>query len=172
MSSRTLPCWVALGMTALAAVGPHAMASDYTSIVLSTVVARPAGEVWKDIGGFCDIGAFMKMKCAYASGSGGLGTVRTLAGRVNEVMVGQTSHSYTYTQQPILKDMYHATVDVEPAGPGESRIFYRIVYDQSNLAPGQTKEKYRAQHVMMFTRALASMKKSVEGTSTGSSDAQ
>jgi Polyketide cyclase / dehydrase and lipid transport len=172
MSARTLPCWVALGLAGFAAVGSQAMATDYTTIVLSTVVARPAAEVWKDIGGFCDIGAAMKMKCTYTSGTGGLGTVRTLAGRVNEVMVGETSHSYTYTQQPVLKDMYHATVDVEPAGRGESKIFYRIVYDQSNLAPGQTKEKYRAQHVSMFTRALASMKKTVEGAGTSSSDAQ
>lgn len=166
MSNRTLPCLAALAMTGLATVGSQAVAADYTTIVLSTDVARPAAEVWKAVGGFCDIGTFMKMKCTYASGTGGLGTVRTLAGRVNEVMVGQTPHSYTYTQQPVLKDMYHATVDVEPAGPGQSKIFYRVVYDQSNLAPGQTKEKYRDQHVRMFTGALAQMKKRAEGSAT------
>ncbi|MGH8141372.1 MAG: SRPBCC family protein [Steroidobacteraceae bacterium] len=162
MSNRTRLCWVALGIAGLAGAGSQALAADYTTIVLSTNVARPAGEVWKDVGGFCDIGSFMKMKCAYTSGTGGLGTVRELAGRIDEVMVGQTPHSYTYTQQPVLKDMYHATVDVEPAGRGESKIFYRIVYDQSNLAPGQTKEGYRAQHIRMFTGALASMKKRAE----------
>ncbi|HTT04659.1 MAG TPA: SRPBCC family protein [Steroidobacteraceae bacterium] len=164
MRNRTLLCLAALGITGLAVAGSQALAADYTTIVLSTDVARPVAAVWKDVGGFCDIGAFMKMKCTYTSGNGGLGTVRTLAGRVNEVMVGQTAHSYTYTQQPVLKDMYHATVDVEPAGPGQSKIFYRIVYDQSNLAPGQTKEKYREQHIRMFTGALAQMKKRVEGS--------
>ncbi len=170
MSNRTLPCLVALGIAGLAGAGSQVFAADYTTIVLSTDVARPAAEVWKKVGGFCDIGAFMKMKCAYTSGTGGLGTVRTLAGRVNEVMVGETPHSYTYTQQPVLKDMYHATVDVEPAGPGESKIFYRIVYDQSNLLPGQTKEKYRAQHIRMFTGALAQMKKRAEGAADAAGD--
>lgn len=171
MSNRTLPWLAALGIVGFAFAGSQAMATDYTTIVLSTTVARPASQVWKDVGGFCDIGTFMKMKCTYSSGTGGLGTVRTLGGRINEVMVGQTPHSYTYTQQPVLKDMYHATVDVEPAGRGESKIFYRIVYDQSNLLPGQTKEKYHDQHVKMFTRALAMMKKTAEGA-TDSSDAQ
>lgn len=166
MSIRTLPCLIVLGVSGLATAGSQAMAADYTTIVLSTDVARPAAEVWKRIGGFCDIGAFLKLECTYTSGTGGLGTVRTLAGRINEVMVGQTPHSYTYTQQPVLKDMYHATVDVEPAGPGQSKIFYRIVYDQSNLAPGQTKEKYRAQHIRMFTSALAQMKKRAEGSAS------
>ncbi|HTW75204.1 MAG TPA: SRPBCC family protein [Steroidobacteraceae bacterium] len=171
MSNRTLPWWMALGIAGLAAVGSQALAADYTTIVLSTVVARPAGEVWKDVGGFCDIGAWLKMKCVYTEGTGGLGTVRQLAGRIDEVMVGQTTHSYTIAQ-PANKDMFHATIDVEPAGPGESRIFYRMVYDQSNLAPGQTKEGYRAQHVRMFTRALASMKKTVEGSGRDSASGQ
>jgi hypothetical protein len=169
MIKRTLPCWMALGIAGVAAVAPQARAADYTTIELSAVVARPRAEVWKDVGGFCDIGAWLKMKCAVISGTGGLGSVRQLAGRIDEVMVGETPHSYTIAQ-PANKDGYHATIDVESAGRGKSRIFYRIVYDQSNLAPGETKEKYRAQHVMMFKRALAAMKKIVEGSS--SADAQ
>lgn len=169
MSYRTLPCWVALGVIGVAGAGLQAMAADtadsgFTTIVLTADVAKPAAEVWKKIGGFCDIGNFMKMKCAYASGDGGLGTVRTLNGRIKEVMVGQTAHSYTYTQDPVLKDMYHATLDVEPAGPGKSKIFYRIVYDPSGLLPNQTPEKYHDQHVRMFSGPLAKMKAAAEGT--------
>ena len=176
MSYRTLPCWVALGVVGLACAGAQAIAADsgsadsasadsgFTTIILTADVAKPAAEVWKKIGGFCDIGNFMKMKCAYASGDGGLGTVRTLNGRIKEVMVGQTSHSYTYTQDPVLKDMYHATLDVESAGPGKSKIFYRIVYNPSGLLPNQTPEKYHDQHVRMFSGPLAKMKAAAEGT--------
>ncbi len=161
MRNRTLCYLAALGIGAMVGAGSPAVAADYTTIVLSTDVARPASEVWKKIGGFCDIGAWLKLKCVYTSGTGGLGTVRQLAGRIDEVMVGQTPHSYTYAQ-PANKSLYHGTVDVESAGPHRSKIIYSIVYDQLNLAPGETKEQYRAQHIKMFTGALASMKKAAE----------
>ena len=162
MSNRGLLCGLVLGIAGLAGGGSQARGADFTTIVLSTDVARPAGEVWKEVGEFCDVGAWLKMKCAYVSGTGGLGSVRQLAGRIDEVMVAQTAHSYTITQ-PANKDLFHATLGVEPTGPEKSRIVYSIVYDQSNLEPGETKERYRAQHIRMFTSALALMKKRVEG---------
>lgn len=162
MSIRTLPCWMALGMAGLAGASSRAQAADFTTIVVSTNVAGPAAEVWKEVGGFCDVGAWLKLKCAYISGNGGLGTVRQLAGRIDEVMVAQTPRSYTITQ-PANKDLFHATLGVEPAGPHASKITYSVVYDQSNLAPGETKEKYREQHIKMYAGALAQMKKRVEG---------
>ncbi len=162
MRTRTLCCLVALGIAGLAAAGSRAMAADYTTIVLSTDVSRSASEVWKMVGGFCDIGAWLKVKCAYTSGTGGLGTVRRLADRIDEVMVGETPRSYTYAQ-PANKSLYHGTVAVESLGPHKSRIVYSLFYDQSSLAPGETKEQYRAQHIKMFTGALDSMKKLAEG---------
>jgi hypothetical protein len=162
MSIRTLPCCLALGIAGLAGAGPQALAADFTTIVLSADVARPAGEVWKEVGGFCDVGTWLKLKCAYVSGTGDLGSVRQLAGRIDEVMVAQTPHSYTITQ-PANKDLFHATLGVESTGPNKSKITYSIVYDQSNLAPGETKERYREQHIKMFTGALALMKKRVDG---------
>ncbi|HWG76660.1 MAG TPA: SRPBCC family protein [Steroidobacteraceae bacterium] len=162
MRIRTLPCCLALGIAGLAGVASQAEATDFTTIVVSTEVAAPAAQVWKEVGDFCGVSAWLKMKCAYISGNGGLGTVRQLAGRVDEVMVAQTPRSYTITQ-PANKDEFHATLGVEPAGPHASKIIYSVVYDQSNLAPGETKEKYRAQHVRMYTGALAQMKKRVEG---------
>jgi hypothetical protein len=160
MSNRTLPCWVALGIAGLAGAGSQAQAADYTTIVQSTDVAQPAAEVWKKVGDFCNIGAWMKLKCVFTSGTGDLGTTRQLAGRIDEVMVAQTPHSYTITQ-PANKDGFHATLDVEPAGPHASKIVYSMVYDQSNLAPGETKEKYRAQHIKMCAGAIEWMKKRV-----------
>ncbi len=162
MRNRTRCCLAALGIAGLAGAGSQAVAADYTTIVLSTVVAQPASVVWKKVGGFCDIGSWLKLKCVYTSGTGGLGTVRQLAGRIDELMVGETPHSYTYTQ-PANKSLYHGTVDVEPMGPHKSKIVYSIVYDQSKLAPNEMPDAYRAQHIKMFTGALASMKKAAEG---------
>ncbi len=162
MRNRTRYGLAALCLAGIAGAGSRAVAADYTTIVLSTVVARPASEVWKKVGGFCDIGAWLKLKCVYTSGDGGLGTVRQLAGRIDEVMVGETPRSYTYAQ-PANKSLYHGTVDVEPRGPHESRIVYSLVYDPSKLAPGETPDAYRAQHIKMFTAALASMKRAAEG---------
>ncbi len=162
MSNRTLPCWLALGIAGLAGAGSQAVAADYTTIVQSAAVAQPAAEVWKKVGDFCNIGAWMKLKCVYTSGTGGLGTVRQLAGRIDEVMVARTAHSYTIAQ-PASKDGFHATLDVEPAGPHASRIVYSMVYDQSNLAPGETKQRYRAQHIRMCAGALEWMKQRVQG---------
>ncbi|MGH8258654.1 MAG: SRPBCC family protein [Steroidobacteraceae bacterium] len=153
---------VALGALGLSVMGSQAMAADYATIVLSTNVDRPADAVWKKIGGFCDLGAVLKMSCTYTSGSGGLGTVRLLAGRIEEVMVAKTAHSYTYTQ-PDTKILYHGTVDVEPAGRGKSRILYSLFYDQSDLKTEADKTKARDQRTKVFTRALDSMKKLAEG---------
>ncbi len=162
MRTRTLCCLAALGVSGLVAAGSRAVAADYATIVLSVDVARPAGEVWKKVGGFCDIGAWMKLKCVYTSGTGGLGTVRRLADRIDEVMVAETPHSYTYTQ-PDTKILYHGTLAVESAGPHKSKILYSLFYDQSNLATDEAKAQARQQRTTAFTRALDSMKKLAEG---------
>lgn len=163
MRKHTLRRLVALGAMGLSMVGAQAMAADYTTIVLSVDVARPASEVWKKVGGFCQIRDWMKVKCAYTSGNGDLGTVRHLSGgfSVDEIMVGKTPHSYTYTQ-PNSKILYHGTVDVEPAGPHASRIIYSLFYDQSDLTTDAAKAKAREQRTQVFTRALDSMKQLAE----------
>jgi hypothetical protein len=162
MRNRMLRCLVALGVVGLFAASAEAATADYATIVLSVDVARPAGEVWKKVGGFCDIGAWMKLKCVYTSGSGGLGTVRRLADRINEVMVAQTARSYTYTQ-PDSKILYHGTLAVESAGPHKSKIIYSLFYDQSDLTTDEAKTHAREQRTKTFTGALDSMKKLAEG---------
>lgn len=144
-----------------AAAAGAATAADYATIVLSVDVARPASEVWKKVGGFCDIGTWLKMKCVYTSGSGDLGTVRRLADRIDEVMVAKTARSYTYTQ-PNTTILYHGTVAVEPAGPGKCKIIYSLFYDQSNLKTEEAKSQAREQRTTVFNRALESMKQLAE----------
>lgn len=164
MRIRT-PCWLAaFGATGVLLAGSDARAADYAAIVLSVDVARPADVVWKKVGGFCEIGPVLKMKCAYTSGNGGLGTVRHLSGRfdIDEVMVAKTSHSYTYTQ-PNAKNLYHGTVDVERDGRSRSKIIYSVFYDQSDLKTDAARAQARDRYTKAFTGALNTMKQMAEG---------
>ena len=165
MRNRTLSWLAAFGAAGVLLAGSDARAADYATVVLSVDVARPADAVWKKIGDFCQIGPVLKMKCAYTSGNGNLGTVRHLSGRFNvdEVMVAQTSHSYTYTQ-PDTKILYHGTVAVEATGPESSKIVYSVFYDQSDLKTDDARAKSRDRYTKAFTGALDTMKKMAEGS--------
>src|SRR5439155_9492336 len=79
-----------------AASGPAVASPTYTSIPLEITVNRPAAEVWRRVGKFCDIGEWLQIPCTITSGKDGeFGAVRSVAG---EVLVGKTELSYTYTQ--------------------------------------------------------------------------
>ena len=68
----------------------------YVSIPMEVTVNRPAAEVWKRVGKYCDIGEWLQTTCTIVSGKDGeIGTVRSIGG---EVLVGKTELSYTYTQ--------------------------------------------------------------------------
>ncbi len=162
MKYRVLGWVAACGASGVLLAGSEVWAADYATIVLSVDVARPADAVWKKIGGYCEIGGVLKMKCVYTSGNGDLGTVRRLADRIDEVMVAKTSHSYTYTQ-PDSKILYHGTVDVESAGPDSSKIIYSLFYDQSDLKTEEARTKARDQRTKAFTRVLDTMKRMAEG---------
>lgn len=63
------------------------------------------------------------------------GAVRTIAGRIVEVMVSNTDLSYTYTYaQPPAPDQYHGSLEVVPVTATTSEIRYMIFRDQSSLA--------------------------------------
>ena len=73
-----------------------ALAPTYVSIPLEITVNRPAAEVWKRVGKYCDIGEWLQVQCTITSGKDGeFGAVRSVA---SEVLVGKTELSYTYTQ--------------------------------------------------------------------------
>src|SRR5580704_15296680 len=60
----------------------------YISIPLEIAVNRPAAEVWKRVGKFCDIGEWLRLPCTITSGTDGeFGAVRSVGG---EVLVGKT----------------------------------------------------------------------------------
>jgi Polyketide cyclase / dehydrase and lipid transport len=143
----------------LAIPNPH-----YVSIPLEITVDRPAAEVWKRVGKYCDIGEWLQVACTITSGKDGeFGTVRSIG---NEIMVGRTELSYTYTQ-PVREgrpyDLYHGTLEARPVTATTSKLVYTLVFDNSMLADDAARERNIAQRTTQFTRALQNMKTLAEG---------
>jgi hypothetical protein len=136
----------------------------YISIPLEIAVDRPAAEVWKRVGKFCDIGEWLRIPCTITSGKDGeFGAVRSVAG---EVLVGKTELSYTYTQTVRANrpyNLYHGTLEARPVTATASKLVYTLMFDNSMLADDAAREKDRAQKVATFTRALENMKVLAEG---------
>jgi hypothetical protein len=136
----------------------------YTSIPLEIMVDRPAADVWKRIGKYCDIGEWFRIPCTITQGKDGeFGAVRSVA---NEVLVGKTELSYTYTQ-PVRAgrpyDLYHGTLEARPVTATTSKLVYTLVYDNSMLADDAARAADRARRVNTFTTALQNMKILAEG---------
>jgi len=143
---------------ALSAIAGAAHASDYVTIPLEASIDVPADVAWKKIGGYCDIGAWMKTSCVITSGKADeVGAVRRIADRVDEVLVAKTAWSYTYAQPKSPID-YHGTVEIRPDGKGKSKLLYTLVYDAAGLPAGADKAKDVAGRTAMFTRVINTMK--------------
>jgi len=136
----------------------------YISIPMEIAVNRPAAEVWKRIGKYCDIGEWFQIPCTITQGKDGeFGAVRSVA---NEVLVGKTELSYTYTQ-PVREGrpytLYHGTLEARPVTATTSKLVYTLVYDNSTLADDAARERDKAQRTTTFMRALQNMKIIAEG---------
>ena len=145
----------------------HVVANpNYVSIHLEVDVNRSAAEVWKRVGKYCDIGEWFQVAagCKILSGpDNDVGAVRSIA---NEVLVGKTELSYTYTQ-PVRAgrpyNLYHGTLEARSVTPTSSKLLYTLVWDNSMLADDPAKEKDKASRTATFTRALQNMKTLAEG---------
>src|SRR5579872_5964868 len=147
-----------------AAAGPAVASPTYTSIPLEIAVNRPAADVWKRIGKFCDIGEWLQIPCTITSGKDGeFGAVRSVA---NEILVGKTELSYTYTQ-PVRNDrpynLYHGTLEARPVTATTSKIVYTLFFDNSMLADEAARQTDIARRKTQFMRALENMKTLAEG---------
>jgi hypothetical protein len=136
----------------------------YVSIPLEIMVNRPAAEAWKRVGKFCDIGEWLRVQCAITSGKDGeLGAVRSVA---NEVLVGKTELSYTYTQ-PVRTgqtyNLYHGTLEARPVTATTSKLVYTLVFDNSMLPDDAARERDKQQRAARFMQALENMKILAEG---------
>ena len=144
----------------------------YITIPMEIDVNRPAAEVWKRVGKYCDIGEWLRVQCMIVSGKDGeVGTVRSIGG---EILVGKTELSYTYTQ-PVRAgrpyNLYHGTLEARPVTATTSKLVYTLVYDNSMLADDAARERDKAQKTMQFTTALKNMKILAEGGNAAASPA-
>jgi hypothetical protein len=139
-------------------------APTYISIPLEITVNRPAADVWKRVGKYCDIGEWLRIPCTITSGKDGeFGAVRSVA---NEVLVGKTELSYTYTQ-PVREgrpyNLYHGTLEARPVTATTSKLVYTLFFDNSMLADDPARAADKARRVTQFTTALENMKILAEG---------
>ena len=135
----------------------------YVTIPLEITVNRPAAEVWKRVGKFCDIGEWMQASCTIVSGNGGVGSLRTVGGAVN---VSETELSLIYVQRVHTDQPYnfwHGTIEARTLTATRSKIFYTLLYDNSMLPDDAAREKDRDQRTAMFTLAIQNMKTLAEG---------
>src|SRR5207244_12860807 len=94
---------------------------------------------------------------------GEFGAVRSVA---NEVLVGKTELSYTYTQRPRADrpyNLYHGTLEARPVTATTSKLVYTLFFDNSMLADDAARERDKAQKTTQFTTALQNMKILAEG---------
>lgn len=137
---------------------------NYVTIPLEIMVNRPAAEVWKRVGKYCDIGEWLRVQCMIISGKDGeVGAVRSIG---NEILVGKTELSYTYTQpvrvgQPYI--LYHGTVEARPVTATTSKILYTLIYDNSTLADDAARDADKARRTQQFQTAIENMKILAEG---------
>jgi len=138
----------------------------YVSIPMEIDVNRPAAEVWKRVGKYCDVGEWLRIAagCTILSGKDGeIGAVRSVA---NEVLVGRTELSYTYTQ-PVREgrpyNLYHGTLEARPVTATTSKLIYTLVFDNSMLADDAARQADIERRRTQFTQALQNMKILAEG---------
>jgi hypothetical protein len=144
----------------LAIPNPH-----YASVAMEVDVNRPAAEVWKRVGKYCDIGEWLRIpNCTILSGKDGeIGSIRSVG---SEVLVGKTELSYTYTQ-PVREgrpyNLYHGTLEARPITATTSKLVYTLLWDNSMLADDAARDADVANRKRSFTNALNNMKILAEG---------
>src|SRR6266851_6089016 len=126
----------------------------YTSIAMEITVNRPAAEVWKRIGKYCDVSEWLQAPagCKIISGKDGeFGAVRSVGN--GEVLVGRTELSYTYAQTPkegTPFNLYHGTVETRPLTATTSKIVYTLFFDNSILPVDAARAKDCAGRPALF----------------------
>ena len=140
---------------------------NYVTIYMEADVSKSAAEVWKRVGKYCDIGEWFALPggCEMLSGKEGeVGAVRSVG---NEIMVGKTELSYTYTQ-PVREgqpyNLYHGTLEARPTGANTSKIVYTLMYDNSMVqGDDAAKQAEMDRRKSFFMRGLNNMKTLAEG---------
>ena len=147
-----------------------ARAPEFVSIPIEIIVNRPAVDVWSKVGGFCDLSKWLaagrEVPCQITSGKGEVGTVRTIAGRVVEVMTAKAEFGYGYAQPAVegqWYNHYHGFVEARAVNATTSKIIYTLMLDVSDKTDQAAKDADIAGRKKQFEAALANMKKIAEG---------
>lgn len=142
---------------------------NYVAIPMSIDVNKSAKDVWAKVGGWCDISNWITptggVPCVVTSGSGEVGSVRLIAGRVTEVMTAKSEFGYGYTQPNVegkWYNLYHGFMEVRPVTATTSKIYYTLVQDHADKADQAAIDKDVARLKGQFEGALANMKKLAE----------
>ncbi|HEV7691032.1 MAG TPA: hypothetical protein VGO52_09425 [Hyphomonadaceae bacterium] len=144
-------------------------APQYVAIPMELVVNKPAKDVWAKVGGYCDISKWIgaaPVPCELKSGTGEVGTVRVIAGRITEVMTAKSELGYGYTQPAVegkWYNLYHGFLEVRPIDAKSSKLVYTLMVDEADKADQAAKDKDVASRKKQFEGALANMKKLAEG---------
>ncbi|MDR0781568.1 MAG: hypothetical protein LBF16_12885 [Pseudomonadales bacterium] len=152
---------------ALLCSGSLLAAPEYVTIPMEIDINKPAAEVWAKVGAWCDIATWGKLECKVASGDGGMGSVRSLAGgRIQEIMVAQTALSYGYTQ-PVVEgqfyNLYHGFMEARPVTATTSKMLYTLLLDVSNQPDQAAKDADVQRRRTQFEGLLRNMKEIAEG---------
>jgi hypothetical protein len=139
----------------------------YVSIPMEVVVNKPAADVWKRVGKYCDIAEWLQIPngCQITAGTDGeVGAVRTVGA---EILVGKTEFSYTYTQ-PVRDgrpyNLYHGTLEARVIDAKTSKLVYTLMYDNSLVTGDDAAKQVEIERRRTtFTRALNNMKILAEG---------
>jgi len=141
--------------------------ATYLTIPLEVTVNKPAAEVWKRVGKYCDIAEWStNLKCQLTGEDGKVGAVRVLNGSTIEILVARTDLSYTYTQ-PVrtgqVYNLYHGTLEAKPVAAKTSKLIYTLILDNSMLADDTARTADVERRRTRFTQALKDMKTLAEG---------
>lgn len=145
----------------LAVTAGSAAAAEFVTIPLEATIDKPAAVAWDKVSAYCDIGAWFKTTCELTSGTGDVGTVRRIAGRIDEVLVAKTAWSYTYAQPKSPID-YHGTVEIRADGARKSKLLYTLIYDAEPLKTPEAKAADKERRTKQFTALVATMKAQAE----------
>jgi hypothetical protein len=147
-------------------VSPVVEKPTYVSIPMEIAVNKPAADVWKRVGKYCDIAEWLRITtgCTIIAGKDNeVGAVRSVAA---EVLVGKTELSYTYTQTVRANrpyNLYHGTLEARPVTATTSKLVYTLFFDNSMLPDDAARERDLQQKRTTFTGALENMKILAEG---------
>ena len=171
MKKQAKALLIAAAAIAIGAGAAHAKDPNYVSIPMQIDVNKPAAEVWAKVGAdYCGISKWIaagrEVPCVITSGKGEVGTVRTIAGRVVEILTAKSEFGYGYTQPAVegkWYNHYHGFMEVRPVTATTSRIYYTLMQDQSDKADQAAVDADVKRLKTQLEAALANMKKMAEG---------